>query len=173
MTSMNKRSKLIIFLLLALIITGPSCGIYTFRDVSVDYNKIKTCKVGFIENKARYVNPQLSSRLTDNLKQKINSYTKLTLVNSDDANYIITGYISKYDVSLAAISNGQSSGNRLTVAAAITFVNTVDNKTDNFTVSRDFDFSANLSLQQAEATLSTDIINQMTDLIFNHIFSNW
>lgn len=173
MTSMNKRSKLIIFLLLALIITGPSCGIYTFRDVSVDYNKIKTCKVGFIENKARYVNPQLSSRLTDNIKQKINSYTKLTLVNSDDANYIITGYISKYDVSLAAISNGQSSGNRLTVAAAITFVNTVDNKTDNFTVSRDFDFSANLSLQQAEATLSTDIINQMTDLIFNHIFSNW
>lgn len=173
MTSMNKRSKLIIFLLLALIITGPSCGIYTFRDVSVDYNKIKTCKVGFIENKARYVNPQLSSRLTDNLKQKINSYTKLTLVNSDDANYIITGYISKYDVSLAAISNSQSSGNRLTVAAAITFVNTVDNKTDNFTVSRDFDFSANLSLQQAEAALSTDIINQMTDLIFNHIFSNW
>lgn len=170
---MNKRSKLIIFLLLALIITGPSCGIYTFRDVSVDYNKIKTCKVGFIENKARYVSPQLSPRLTDNLKQKINSYTKLTLVNSDDANYIITGYISRYDVSLAAISNGQSSGNRLTVAATITFVNTVDNKTDNFTVSRDFDFNANLSLQQAEANMFTDIINQMTDLIFNHIFSNW
>src|ERR1700755_978226 len=119
-----------------------SCGPYTFRDVSIDYSKIKTAKVGFIENKARYINPQLSPRLTDNLKQKINNYTKLTLVNTDDANYIITGYISRYDVSLAAISNNQSAANRLTVAANITFVNTVDNKTDNFTVSKDFDFSA-------------------------------
>jgi hypothetical protein len=150
-----------------------SCGVYTFRDVSVDYNKIKTVKVGFIENKARYINPQLSPRLTDNLKQKINNYTKLSLVNSDDASYIITGYISRYDVSLSAISNNQSSGNRLTVGANITFINTVDNKTDNFTVSRDFDFSAGLSLQQAESQLASDIINQLTDQIFNHIFSNW
>jgi hypothetical protein len=150
-----------------------SCGAYTFRDVSVDYSKIKTVKVGFIDNKARYVNPQLSPRLTDNLKQKISNYTKLTLVNSDDANYIITGYISRYDVSLAAISKDQSAANRLTVAATMTFVNTVTNKTDNFTVSRDFDFSANLSLQQAESQLASDAIDQLTDQIFNHIFSNW
>jgi hypothetical protein len=49
----------------------------------------------------------------------------------------------------------------------------VDNKTDNFTVSKEFDFSAQLSLQQAEGQMATDIINQMTDLIFNHVFSNW
>lgn len=173
MILMNKRSTVILFLLLALIVIGPSCGVYTFRDVSIDYSKIKTIKVGFIDNKARYINPQLSPKLTDNIKQKINSYTKLTLINSDDANYIITGFINRYDVSLSAISNNQSAGNRLTVGASITFTNTVDNKTDNFTVSRDFDFSASLSLQQAESTLTPDIINQLTDQIFNHIFSNW
>jgi hypothetical protein len=150
-----------------------SCGIYTFRDVSIDYTKIKTAKVGFIDNKAHYINPQLSPKLTDAIKQKINSYTKLTLVNNDDASYIITGYINRYDVSLAAISNNQSAANRLTVGASITVVNTVDNKTDNFTVSKDFDFSAGLSLQQAENALLTDIINQLTDQIFSHIFSNW
>jgi hypothetical protein len=162
-----------LLLVTSVIMLFTSCGVYTFHDVSVDYSKIKTVKVGFIDNKAHYVNPQLSPRLTDNLKQKINSYTKLTLVNSDDANYIITGYISRYDVSLSAISNNQSAGNRLTVAATMTFTNAVDNKTDNFTVSRDFDFSAGLSLQQAEGTLANDIINQLTDQIFNHIFSNW
>ncbi|SFP64451.1 Lipopolysaccharide-assembly [Parafilimonas terrae] len=151
----------------------PSCGIYTFRDVSIDYSKFKTVKVGFLENKARYVNPQLSPKLTDNLKQKINNYTKLALVNGDDASYIITGYVSRYDVSLSAISNQTSAGNRLTVAANITVLNTVDNKTDNFTVSRDFDFSATQSLQQAEGQLLDDIITQLTDQIFNHIFSNW
>ena len=162
-----------IYGLLSMVFLLSSCGVYTFRDVSVDYSKIKTIKVGFIDNKAHYINPQLSPKLTDNLKQKINNYTKLTMVNSDDANYIITGYINRYDVSLSAISNNQSAGNRLTVGASITFTNTVDNKTDNFTVSRDFDFSASLSLQQAEAGLQTDIINQLTDQIFNHIFSNW
>src|SRR6516162_6573754 len=115
-----------LLLIASVIMLFTSCGIYTFHDVSVDYSKIKTVKDGFIDNKARYVNPQLSPRLTDNLKQKINNYTKLTLVNSDDANYIITGYISRYDVSLSAISNNQSSGNRLTVAATMTFTNTVD-----------------------------------------------
>jgi len=168
----NKKLWLCFFTFYFLLF-APSCGVYTFRDVSIDYNKVKTVKVGFLENKARYVNPQLSPRLTDNLKQKINNYTKLTIVNSDDANYIITGYISRYDVSLAAISNNQSAANRLTVAATITFVNMVDNKTDNFTVSKDFDFSAQLSLQQAEGQLASDIITQMTDLIFSHIFSNW
>jgi hypothetical protein len=74
---------------------------------------------------------------------------------------------------LSAISNQTSAGNRLTVAANITVLNTIDNKTDNFTVSRDFDFSATQSLQQAEGQLLDDIITQLTDQIFNHIFSNW
>ena len=152
-----------------------SCGVYTFRDVSIDYSKIKTARVNYIDNKARYINPQLSSKVTDALKQKINNYTKLTLTNSDDANYQISGFISRYDVSTSAISQNQSVTNRLTVAANITFVNTVDNKTDNFTISRDFDFPATQTLQQAEnsGTFQSDIVTQLSDEIFNHIFSNW
>lgn len=182
MILMNKRSAVngqqstvILFLLLALILVGSSCGVYTFHDVSIDYSKIKTARVAFIDNKARYINPQLSPKLTDALKQKINSYTKLTLTNSDDANYQISGYISRYDVTTSAISNNQSVSNRLTVTANITFVNTVDNKTDNFNISKDFDFPATQTLQQQEAagTFVSDMINQLTDEIFNHIFSNW
>jgi hypothetical protein len=160
----------VIFLMFIFI---ASCGVYTFHDVSIDYSKIKTVKVGFIDNKARYINPQLSPKLTDALKQKINSYTKLSQVSGDDANYQITGFINRYDVSTSAISGGQSATDRLTVGATITFINTVDNKTVNFTVSRDFDFSATLSVQQAEGQLIDDIINQLTDQIFNQIFSNW
>ena len=178
---MNNRSTVdgqqstVLLLLLMLIFIASSCGVYTFRDVSVDYSKIKTARVGFIDNKARYINPQLSPKVTDALKQKINSFTKLTLTNSDDANYQISGFISRYDVSTSAISQNQSVTNRLTVAANITFVNTVDNKTDNFTISRDFDFPASQTLQQAEnsGTFQSDIVTQLRDEIFNHIFSNW
>jgi hypothetical protein len=165
----------IFLLLISYFLLLTSCGVYTFRDVSIDYSKIKTARVNYIDNKARYINPQLSSKVTDALKQKINNYTKLTLTNSDDANYQISGYISRYDVSTSAISQNQSVTNRLTVAANITFVNTVDNKTDNFTISRDFDFPATQTLQQAEnsGTFQSDIVTQLSDEIFNHIFSNW
>jgi len=40
-------------------------------------------------------------------------------------------------------------------------------------ISRTFDFDANISLSQAEATLNNDIVKNIVDEIFNKIFSNW
>ena len=40
-------------------------------------------------------------------------------------------------------------------------------------VSRNFDFSATLSITDAEAQLTPTIVSNMTDEIFNRIFSNW
>ncbi|MFX6949491.1 LPS assembly lipoprotein LptE, partial [Acinetobacter baumannii] len=58
---------------------------------------VKTVKIGFIENRARYINPQLSPKLTDKLQVKITNQTKLTRTNSDDAHYVINGTITNYD----------------------------------------------------------------------------
>ena len=44
-------------------------------DVSIP-DSIKTVKINFIENKARYVNPRLSPTLTDKLRQKIVGHDK-------------------------------------------------------------------------------------------------
>ncbi|MCU0322791.1 MAG: LPS assembly lipoprotein LptE [Chitinophagaceae bacterium] len=150
-----------------------SCKIYSFRDVSIDYNKIKTIKIGFIENKARIVNPQLSPQLTDKLQQKIVNQTRLTRTNNDDAHYQISGYISDYSVTTTGVSAQQAATNRLTVSVHINFKNTVDNTNNDFDVSRNFDFSANLSLDQAQASLQEEILRNLTDEIFNRIFSNW
>ena len=150
-----------------------SCGIYSFKDVSIDYTKIKTIKIGFFDNKARYINPQLSPQLTDKVQQKIVGQTKLTRTNNDDANLQISGYISEYSVSTSSISATQATGNRLTVGIHLIVKNTVENKTDEYDISRNFDFSANLSLQQAEAGIQDEMIRTLTDEIFNRIFSNW
>jgi hypothetical protein len=150
-----------------------SCKIYSFRDVSIDYNKIKTIKIGFIENRARIVNPQLSPQLTDKLQQKIVNQTRLTRTNSDDAHYQISGYISDYSVTTTGVTAQQAATNRLTVSVKINLKNTVDNTTNEFDVSRSFDFSANLSLDQAQASLQEEILRNLTDEIFNRIFSNW
>src|SRR6478672_11980907 len=78
-----------------IIIFLSSCGIYTFKDVSIP-PEVKTIKISYIENKARIVNPQLSPRLTDALQQKISNQTKLTRTTSDDAHYQISGAITNY-----------------------------------------------------------------------------
>lgn len=170
LTKPFRRSTLLISSIALLLFS--SCHVYSFKDVSIP-PEVKTVKIGFIENKARYVNPQISPRLTDRLQQKITGQTRLTRTNSDDAHYQISGYISDYSVSTAGISNQQVATNRLTVGVHITFRNTLANKTEEFDVSRNFDFSANLSLNQAEGALAEDIIRNLSDEIFNRIFSNW
>jgi hypothetical protein len=151
----------------------PACGVYTFKDVSIDYNKIKTIKIGYIENKARYNNPQLSPKLTDQFTQKVSSYTKLTRTTNDDAHYQVQGYISTYNVSTSGISAQRAATNRLTVGVHIVFKDIVNDKTNEFDVSRDFDFDASLTLQEAEGRLLDEIVKNLADEIFNRIFSNW
>ena len=150
-----------------------SCGVYKFKDVSIDYNKYKTIKINFIENRAPIINTQLAPKLNDKLQQKIVSQTRLTRTSSDEAHYQLSGFISTYNVTTTAISSTQAATNRLTVGIHMIVKDILENKTDEFDVSRNFDFSANLSLDQAYVQLQDEIIRNLTDEIFNHIFSNW
>ncbi len=154
-----------------------SCGVYSFNDVGTIPDSIKTVRVDFIENRAPYVNPQLSPTLTDRLKQKITSQTRLSSTTNDNADWILSGEIRDYSVSTTGVTtnNGrqQSSINRLTVSVHITKLDQKSNKTEEYDVSRSFDFSANQSLQQAESALLDEMIRNLTDEIFNRIFSNW
>lgn len=160
---------------ISVIVLQFSCGVYSFKDVSVDYTKYKTIKIGFIENRARYINPQLSTKLTDKIQQKIISQTKLLRTNNDDASMVLSGYVVNYDPSqTVGISNQQTATNRLTVTVHFILKDNIENKTQEFDVTRNFDFAATLSLQQAEALLlDKDVIPTITDEIFNKLFSNW
>ena len=169
---MSQTKKHFNLLIIAAILL-TSCGIHKFNDASID-PAVKTIKLGFIENRARYVNPQLSPKLNDKWQLKIAGQTKLTRVTSDDAHYVISGTITNYDASqTVGISNQQASTNRLTVTIHIVFRNTLSNKTEEFDVSRSFDFDANLTLTQAETRLLDEMVRSLTDDMFNRIFSNW
>ena len=158
---------------MCLLLAFSGCGVYSFRDAVIPDN-IKTVKIGFIENKARYVNPQLAPMLTDKLQQKIIGQTKLTRTNSDDAHYQIYATITNYDpTQTVGVSAQQATTNRLTVTVHVLLKKTLENKEQEFDVTRNFDFSANLTLNQAEGQLMDDIIRNITDDIFNQIFSNW
>ncbi len=166
------------FLLAAVFLTaGTGCKIYSFNDIGQVPDSIKTVKVNYIENTASYVNPQLSPTLTDRLRQKIVNQTRLTQTNSDNADYDISGKITRYAVTTSGVStnNGQqqSSINRLTVDVHIVLNNQKANDVKEFDISRSFDFGANQSLQAAENALLDEMIRNLSDEIFNRIFSDW
>jgi len=145
---------------------------YSLKDVSIPPD-VKTVKVNVFENRARYVNPLLAPRLTDRLRQKIVNQTRLSQTNNE-ADYNVSGTITDYSVTTSGISNQQASSNNLNVTVHLVFVNRLDNKA-NFEadVTRNFPFNASLTLQQAESQLADEIIGNLTDEIFNRIFSNW
>ena len=151
---------------------NSSCNVYKFHDIAIP-DSIKTIKINFIENRAPYVNPLLSPRLTDRLRQKIVSQTRLSQTNSDNADWDIKGYISNYTSSTSGISNQQVATNRLTVTVHVSVNDQKANKTQEYDVSRNFEYSATKSLTQAESELADEIIRGLTDDIFNRIFSNW
>lgn len=170
----RKRLPIICLLLLAALTNFYATCKYSFKDTSPIPQEIKTFRVNYLENKASYVNPQLSPQLTEKLKQKIISTTRLRQTNNDDAHYDISGSVSNYFTSTTGISGNNPSSNRLTVSFHLVFKNTLDN-TKNFEtdLTRNFDFPASQSLSQAEASLNTEIVKNIVDEIFNKIFSNW
>ena len=150
------------------------CNVYKFKDFSIP-DSIKTVKINFVENKARYINPQLSQKLTEKIRQKVVSQTRLSQTNNESAaDWIIDATITQYDFSTSAISGQREAGNRLTVAIHVVITDQrADNKTTPYDVSRNFEFSATQSIQQAEAALADEMVRSLTDDIFNRIFSNW
>ena len=127
------RYRFYIVTLFITLIGLASCGVYSFKDVSIDYSKYKTIKIGFIENKARYINPQLSTKLTDKIQQKIINQTKLLRTNNDNAHLDLSGYITNYDPSqTVGISNQQTTTNRLTVTVHFILKDNIENKTQEF-----------------------------------------
>lgn len=159
-------------LLLGISLLFSSCGVYTFKDQSIP-PEIKTIKLAFIENKARYINPQLSPKLNDRLQQKVVSQTHLTRTTNDDADYVITGYISDYTVSLSGISGQQASTNRLTVGVHLVLKNNKTAEDKPIDVSKSFEFPGAQTISQVEQALTDEIVRGITDEIFNKLFSDW
>ena len=173
---MNRSFRLLGLLFICFVFSISSCGIYTFNDVSIPEG-VKTVRIGYIENKARYINPSLSAQLTDAFVKKVASQTKLTRIDDMNADYVINAEITSYEVSTSGVgSDHQASLNRLAVGVHLTLIDNHDpeNRTTNdYDVSSSFDFSATQSLAQAETALMPQILKDLPDAMFNKVFSNW
>lgn len=165
------------YLFCLVVCVGWRCGIYSFRDGSIP-PEVKTIKIEPLGNQAAIVNAGLANSITNRLKSKIQQQTKLTLQNQGAADYELSGYISRYEVSTSGIVGTQAAQNQLNLGIHISFTNNLEEKLPNVKsfetdISLAKQFSAQLTLQQAEALLLEELTEEAVNLLFNRIFSNW
>lgn len=170
---MSQVKTLLLLLMCMWLFSYATCK-YSFKDTSPIPEDVKTFRVNYFDNKAQYVNPQLSPQLTERLRQKIIGSTRLTQTSDESAHYDISGYVSDYSVTTSGISSNQSATNRLTVGFHIIFRNSLDEKKNaESDVNYTLDFPASQTLSDIESSKSEEIIKNLVDAIFNKIFSNW
>lgn len=127
-----------------------------------------------MQNRAQLINPNLSQQLTDGLIDKITRQTSLEMMeNNGDLEY--EGVISDYKVTPVNISEGDNAAqNRLTVTVQIKYTNNKNHDADwekSFSAYTDYD--SNQMLTDVEDTLAEEIIEQLTEDIFNASIADW
>ncbi|MBP5189933.1 MAG: LptE family protein [Bacteroidales bacterium] len=160
-------------LFVAVMIVSGCKGGYSFTGASIPANA-KTISVSTFPNYASTVNPQLSQKLTDDLRNLFSSQTSLNVVNGS-ADLEISGEITSYATRTAALSaNDEVSMNRLTITIKVKFVNNCDPDA-NFeqSFSRYRDYNAQLNFSSVENTLMGEIVSELCDDVFNKSVVNW
>ena len=166
----NKR---LTFALFAILATISSCGIYDFKGTNIP-NDINTFGVGFFTNEASLVNPKLAMNLTEKLKTKFQTETRLGL-SSEIGDYQFAGTVVTYQLDPAAISpETGASQTQFTMGVRIEFncaKYPEKNFTKTFTSSKIFD--ANTEFTSIEDNLTEELGTIIVQQIFSAVALDW
>lgn len=170
---MLKRILTLMVVLLAGISLVSCKGGYSFTGASIP-PEAKTISVKTFPNYASTVNPQLSQKLSDELRNKFSSQTSLNVVNGEgDLN--LSGEITSYSTKASALSSGDEVAmNRLSITIKVKFENKYDEKADfeqQFT--RYKDYNAQLNFSSVENALMSEIVTELCEDVFNKAVVNW
>ncbi len=169
------RSLLLLILVGFIAFPMSSCRIvkYSFTGASISPD-VKTVSIDYFQNLASNVNPSLSSKFTEALKDRFITQTSLNVVR-EYGDLQFSGQIVGYAISPIAIqANETAAKNRLTISVRVKFENSKD-KTFNFekTFSQFDDFNSDQDFASVEADKVEVIITKLIDEIFINSVANW
>jgi len=155
-----------------LLLTACKTGGYTFLGVDIPAGA-QTITIKQFQNNASLVNLNLSNELTTQLRDKFQSNTRLSFVDSR-GDLFIEGEITNYAISSIALGAEMATMNRLTITIRIKYENRFDeSKNTEKTFSRYQDFDSGQSLSAVESGLVTQICEALVDDIFAATVGNW
>lgn len=167
-----KRRAIVAVLMLTLAWICQGCGIYSFSGASIPA-EAKTISVDYFPNHAQLVNPLLSENLTTALRNAMTSQTTLDLIESG-GDLAFEGEITDYRTTPVAITGQTAAMNRLTITVTVRFSNRIDDSKDfEQSFSRYEDYPSDQDLNSVQETLTTTIVDQLVEDIFNKALVNW
>lgn len=167
------RIPLYIFLLAVFPLVLTSCKVsYSFSGANT--GTLQTVSVDYFQNRAALAPPTLSQYFTEELRDLCERQTNLSLVNgTGDAHF--EGEITAYSTRPMAISGGdQVELTRFTIGIRVRYANIQDDELSfEQTFSQYRDFESSLNFESIAADLMEEIIEDITEDIFNRAFVNW
>lgn len=168
-----RNYKLILYAIVLFTISGCKSCKYSLSGVNIPID-VKNISIQYFENQASYVNPVLSQKFTEKLKDKFLRETSLAVVGTD-GDFRLSGIITDYRTEPVATSGETgATKNRFTMTVKAVF-ECPKHKEMNFTesITKFQEFNATQSFQSIETQLSEEVSEQIIQEIFNKIALKW
>lgn len=146
---------------------------YSFTGASLSPD-IKTISIQNFPNHANLIYPSLSQDLTESLKDKFNSQTRLDMID-ENGDIQFEGEITDYSTKSVSIQGNETAAlNRLTINVKVKYTNNIEpaqSFESSFSAFEDYDSSK--SLDQVEGSIVPQILEKIIEDIFNKSVANW
>ena len=161
--------------MLIALFTLTSCKVsYSFSGASVDYSKTKTIQIADFPIRSSYVWGPMQAIFNNELKDLFTSRTRLELVRRN-GDLQIEGEISQYQQRNKGVSSeGYSAQIELSMTVNVRFTNNVNHDEDfeqQFTATTTYPSTQSLNSVQEE--LVTQMVEDITQQIYNATLANW
>ena len=169
-----KNKSLLAAAAIAIVTALTSCFSYKFNGASIDYTKTKTIQIADFPIRAAYVWGPMASMFNNQLKDEFANHTNLIQVKRN-GDLKIEGEITQYQQRNKSVSSeGYSAQTELSITVNVRFTNNTNHNEDferQFTATSTFDTTQ--SLNSVQETLVGEMINDITEQIFNATVANW
>ena len=162
-------------LLTVMMLLLVSCSVsYKFNGASIDYTKTKTIQIADFPIRSSYVWAPMASIFNNQLKDVFANHTRLIQVKRN-GDMKIEGEITQYSQRNKAVTaEGTSAQAELSMTVNVRFTNNANHSEDfekQFTATSTFETTQSLNSVQEE--LVTQMVEDITDQIFNATLANW
>ena len=167
--------KIAMWLGVMLALLAVSCTVsYKFNGASINYDKVKTITIEDFANRASYVWGPMAPMFNTDLQDIYVQQTRLQQVKRG-GDLQLSGEITAYDQYNKSVSaEGYSSVVELKMVVNVRFTNNTNHSEDferTFSATCEYDAKQQLSAVQEE--LVTQMIDDITEQIFNATVANW
>ena len=169
----NKVALTLSVILIGMVLTACKVS-YKFNSSSIDYTKTKTITIVDFPIRASYVWAPMQTIFNEQLRDIFSSHTRLVQVNRN-GDLKIEGEITQYSQRNKSVSSeGYSSLTELSMTVNVRFTNNVKHDEDfeqSFTATASYD--SRLSLNSVQEGLVEEMVEDITEQIFNATVANW